>query len=584
MLDTVSPARPDSESNAGVLMSRLGLLFKFAVVALAFGLPLAGLGLGSITSPGEPGALRITPFWWGLTLLDPFLQRCWAQSVGITTAALVMAVIVGPSLAALLERGARWQQRAGLGLCQATAACGPFLAAFGMITLAWRFDAPFGARTPAWLEPTALPSGASGLFLTQACIATAWVVLETTDALRRIPPDWDLWARQAGAKRRWVWKTACWPLLRPRLGRLCGILTVVLLLEPGAPWLLGVERTLAVQALVRAISPEPGSWGSASAIGLIGAVSAALTVALWRRWGGPVPPLPATVDVRARAERPEPTAGRRWLGLMAALMTGVFALPTFGALFGPVLEPIKLNALTQSNVPFIFHLLQSALIVGALTAVVWLGLAWAMERPHWAGPLRSAARFTPPLAIGLGLWAAWGLVEHRWLGLPRVEETDSGDLIASLRWLGPYRSPLVLLAWGTAVALLPSGSILGIGDERTAARRAALKDVFRVIPRARRRLPRTLGRAFFLPGLLKRFGYAVIFAATSLAPALVLTPLADFRPIGATVLKAVSTDPQALAAPWLLLTVALAAWLRFVTWSMVPLERTAEDEAELPRI
>ena len=100
---------------------------------------------------------------------------------------------------------------------------------------------------PLWLVWvwSAVPAGA------------ALVALVTESPFRRLDPSWHEAARLAGASTYRIVRDLSWPIVRPAAARAAGLVFSLALVEPAAPLVLGLRRTLAFQIVDTAAGPSP---------------------------------------------------------------------------------------------------------------------------------------------------------------------------------------------------------------------------------------------------------------------------------------------------------------------------------------
>ena len=87
----------------------------------------------------------------------------------------------------------------------------------------------------------------------------AWrlVALVTSSAVERLERSWEDAARLTGVGSLRAWRALFWPLVRPSSARAAALVFVFALVEPGAPLVLGLRRTLAFQIVEAAGRPDP---------------------------------------------------------------------------------------------------------------------------------------------------------------------------------------------------------------------------------------------------------------------------------------------------------------------------------------
>jgi hypothetical protein len=177
--------------------------------------------------------------------------------------------------------------------------------------------------------------------------------------------------------------------------------------------------------------------------------------------------------------------------------------------------------------------------LGGVVAVASLLLAWPLSAGRsgrWASAIVEAM---PPLAIGLGLF---GLVELlRAISTSSPSDSILGDLF---RAVDPYRSPWLLVSWGTSVALLP----WAVEASRQARQldAGALQDLARRSGDRRGRSRTLLLAPIGLRRCSRTALGVLLLAASGPSPAVVLSPMEPFRPIGAWILRGPGIGPEVI--------------------------------------
>src|SRR4051794_18770428 len=267
--------------------------------------PSLALLPAAVLDRGPGGGVRLTAFPLGLSALHPFLWECARNSAGVALLVAGMSLWLGTALASSVVRRRYW----------------------GRPLLGWLWFAPL-AFTPAFaaigLRGLMSPGGgldrlAPGLGLVPLAgwVAWAWaglttgvplVALATASALSRVEPAWEDAARLAGASPRRIWRQLVWPVARPASARAAGMAFVLTLVDPGAPLVLGLRRTLAFQVVEACLGPAPGPGPRAALLALATAAIALVGRGLIRWWGraatpgldaaDPVAPVARALDAR----------------------------------------------------------------------------------------------------------------------------------------------------------------------------------------------------------------------------------------------------------------------------------------------
>lgn len=529
-------------------MTRLVRLLG-ALLALALMLaPVIGLALASIFAVEPADDLRATVVHWGLTLSDPFARDCLGHSLALTVAVVAPATITGITLARIAWGCRGWRRAIPVTLIRLGAGCHPFLMAMAWMLILSKLDfliRSFPRRE--WLD------GDRGrwllLGLAQFGFASAWIAWWTGLALDRIGPRWQRLVAFSGAGRRWVWRTSIWPLVRPTVARVSASVFAVLLIEPGAPLVLGLHQTLGAQIVGSLWMTSRADAPRAAILTVLALVLSLLVRLALKRWGGPdhLASLP-----RSSGDPAEPIVPWGWFRPFAAIVAwlawtaitlgpaGVLAIECFRS------PPVPAEAATAALDVWreLAPILGASLALGGASTLLAMTLAWPLSAFRRTGSAVSLLNAVPPLAIGVGLMGL-GQMARSGTGADPV-----GAVIPTLGfWLNPYRFPWLLVSWGTALVLLPWA--VEAARSARALDATALQEEARVAGR-RAAFSRTL---LFLPitlrrGLVPALGMALL-AASGLSPALVLTPLEPFRPVSAWVVRDAMNAP--IAGPGVLL-------------------------------
>lgn len=517
-----------------------------ALVGLIVSLPIAALAIAAFVDRGPTGGPRWTLFPSALTLFDPFLRTCVANSLAVAAAVSLGSLALGVVLAHATARRRFWGRPPLTVLAWGPVAIPPVCLALGWKALA---SGPAIDRSLAW-EWAALV--ATGLI---AGVPT--VGIACARVLEQIDPAWEDDARLAGARRRTVAGRLVWPLLRAPSFRAAGLVFAASIVEPGAPLVLGLRRTVGYQLIV-AVDRSQGASGLAAfalvalAVGLAGRAALA---ACGGRWNG-LPDRP----------RVPPRWTPRGLSLAfasALLIWGVAAWLPIGALLktATALRPATGASRWSmfAEVPELRQTVLDTVLLGASASGAALLLALAAsgrsERRRAAIPYAQFPLFAwvHPLILALGGLA--GVYVLRVLatargGPPGGRWSDLADRV------DPYRAPGVLLILSLAIACYPylRGSLRTFGRRGPSSR----VDIARMLGASRRRAwwddeGRTLS------GRVARSWFAAFaFVATSAGPALVLCPTSEPRPFGRAVVELAATSGSRQAAALGLLGAGLA--------------------------
>ncbi len=508
------------------LFQRLG---RWAGVGLWLIVPTVALGLlpASVLDRGPSGDVRPTLFPFALGALDPFLWNCTRNSLVVAAFVSLLSLILGVNLARLVTRRSFWGRPILIALGVAPLVVPPMVGALGLRLL-------FGP----WLETWR--SGSVGSWFPWLCwvwvamsTGVPLVALVTGASLSKLEPGWADAARQVGASRYQAWRKMVWPLVRPSVSHATATVFTLTLLDPGAPLLLGLRRTLAFQTVesLRTAHPFP----RAAVLALMSLILAVPLRVLLRWWGGP------SVPLAAHPERAHP----EWLSwkFAAAAIFALLAsvalvwLPIWGVMIAAVRPAWFGLAGTAGRLDGIglWTFLGNSVVLGL--GVVAMQLLMVAGLTANRGSRRRLPRILinwpevfPPLALGVGALALPWL-----LGLLATERRASGQggaLVNALHWLEAALEPgmgpglLMVLAVSTSLQPLLAGA-LGVKrggfqpDQYDAARAHGASE------RRARRVATGLALANS-PGVLC---LTFCLAATSLAPALLFTRFSGSRTI-----------------------------------------------------
>ncbi|SIO20141.1 iron(III) transport system permease protein [Singulisphaera sp. GP187] len=513
--------------------------------------PVVALVPAAFVDQGPGGVVRPTVFPFALAVLDPFVRLASLNSVLGAFVITLGSLVLGVGLARLLTGWRFWGRGPLAALVLAPVIVSPLFTALGLRLLFGAHlvvDGPAGSQLSwicwIWAEMT------SGVAL---------VALATASALDRVEPSWIDAARQTGAGRFRIWWELIWPPVRPYALRAAGAVFTLALVEPGAPLVLGLRRTLAFQIIEAASGLDPMPRAAVLALEAVGIAMVGRLLLNW--WGGRPSALPPGPPI-ARAEDSSWPRTAVFLGLLTAGL--ILAWLPVWALIGSAFSSASgtsAKSRSLSITAFIHRLNQGEshrLVLNSLAlglAVVAINLVAARSLSVWAGRRRSVARLAawpdafPPLTIGVGALALGGLLQLAvdWL---RIGERP-GFLIVGFSVLrngldldrtpGPLlllavaaacQSPLILVSrqvgrW--SLGQLTDAAIT-LGATERQAHRAGLAGWFGVPP-----------------GVLL---LTLVLATTSLSPALILTPTVENRPVAPGILRLADQpdDAPSLAA------------------------------------
>jgi ABC-type Fe3+ transport system permease subunit len=564
-----------------------------AVLALVLIAPIVALPLALLLDRGPGGETRAVPhlFPLALWLFDDFAWTCARNSVFFAIVVSCASFAIGGILGWMVARRRFWGRLILRALVVAVLVVSPAFLALGLLGLwgsprpwPWPFAGAGGAAQGISLESwhglplwiiwvwTTLPAG------------VALVTHAMSSSVEQLEGSWEDAARLSGVGSLRAWKTLVWPLVRPAAARAAALVFLYALVEPGAPLVLGLRRTLAFQIVHLAGRPDPfpnvavwavvagilafAGWtfwrwaGGTPVLGEPGSTAAAPGIARSPRWARPLPAVAATALLAASA-----ICG--WLPLMGLVKLAVGVAQVEATAGGGSLRAL-LDLPRRFSEPPVPRLLANSLILGLEVAFATLAIAWlvgprlvpAASRRLSGGMTRWAA-LVPPLVVGVGLlalpWLA-GLAAAYLIDFERWRPLGNA-LGAIARELDPFDNPWLMLPCCVALALLPRwlGSLHG-GAQADPARVASTSAIdAALLAGASRAWAVRLSKPLPSGRWLGRFFLAFSLAATNLTPALLFEPWADGRTIApAVVIMATgAADARSLAAVLALCAIAM---------------------------
>lgn len=406
------------------------------------------------------------------------------------------------------------------------------------------------------------------------------VMLAIAPAVERIQPAWEDAARLSGVGSFTSWRKLIWPLIRPTAARVAAVVFSLALVEPGAPLILGLRRTLAFQIVEAAGRADPfprtAIWAAmAGLLALAGRV-------MLRGWGG-APILGFAADHAPAGNR---TAAKRpgfWAPLIGTVALGGAAfvgwLPVLGLLRIVLDRPSRPSgsegSAARSWTPLIGRLFDppmlqlavNSLVLGLEVAAVIVLLAWLIMPGLRAVSSRSlGSRLVRPIAMMPPLLQGVGILTLPWLIGLAASSLHASQRLRGLAArlsdlaieLSADRNPWIILV--VAVSLTVGLSFLRnwqwsaeseVRDRRSCPDAALLVGVSAARARA---------VASWRPGRwIGRFLLVACFAATGLTPALLFTPWMDGRTISPGILILADSTDNARTQAAILGLIVLAA-------------------------
>lgn len=579
------------------LRALLRVLLRLTLIA-----PFVALFLSVLVDRGASGDVRLSRFPLALLAVDPLVGTCARNSIIFAVVLSFASFGLGSALGWILGRRSFWGrpllQGAILGLLVAS----PAIMAFGIVGMLgpekswpWPFTNMAGADRGVSLESWA----GLGVWLvwlwSSLPAATALVAAATTSAVLRLEPSWEDAARLAGASTFHSWRTVSWPLYRPPAVRAAAWVFALGLLEPGAPLILGLRRTLAYQ-IVEAASrsapfPRIAAWSLlAGLIALLG------TVVLRLFSGTPIITNSVASDRSPGTHKlPRPAPLSRAAGSIAILAVWcLFAwLPVLGIVRlawsasdaqsgsnGGAGGFLSVTASRLDEPPVRRVLIDSALVgaevAGTILIVFWLagsgrGGRGEPARINERGSRWAIALAAPALVVGVGVLAIPWVAEAAvgWLAAGGGTGAGVGDSLASIAgWIAPFGTPSLFVPVSVAWVLGPLLFLCWRSAPTSRGAACSAIDAARLFGASRVRAL-WMGAPSLAATWVGRFAMAWALAATNLTPALLASPGTDGPTLAPAflILADGQRDARSLAAGLALGILALNAVALAVAWA-----------------
>ena len=534
--------------------------------------PLAALAVAALIDTGPPpeSPVRISAFPSALTLFDPLVWTSFGNSLLMAVLVACGSLVIGVPTAQVLARWRFWGRPLLSLLVMGPSVIPPAYLALGVLGLADSFLLQ-GWPWFTWVW-SALVQG------------VALVVITTAWSLDGLDPDREAAARLAGAGFYRTWCAVTWPLIRPAIALVSGILLVNNLADPGVPLVLGLRRTLGFQVVVDAARPD--AFPRIASLGLL-LWAFSLAAGQTLRWYGGASPGLAVQALGRRSRQEKRTALAEWLyAAMSPLILALWAvlawLPVAGlARLGLTREPYLQNPHILARLGILdligrlaeaesLRLVVHSVVLGLSVAAVFSILArWQARdsalrlRKGWGHLPLIVAAGLPSLAVGVGILA---LARVATLGARLSAAGPDRPLTATVlelisRVLDHPGIPGFLLILGVCLAFLPHLLMKRPGqfeNECTIARRVDQA----VLSGASRAQSRRLGHQGSSLSARTIVLWASL-AATSVAPAIVLTLTGEAMPVGPAIVRLSSAPddsrPRAAALALAAISVNLAA-------------------------
>ncbi len=539
--------------------------------------PAIALVTAILVDEGPTGEARASSHFFPLVLwiFDDFAWTCARNSLTFAVLVSLGSLVLGLGLRCALDRV--WlpaRSPAGAAALAAVVLSPAFLALglTGLSSQPERWSLPFASTAAAPSEASLESWSAISLWATwvwSGLIPGAGLVaIACGPSFRRLNPSWTDAARLAGATSFRIARDLSWPIVRPAAARAAGLVFLLAIVEPGAPLVLGLRRTLAFQIVEAATGANPFPRAAVWTImaGLLG-----LCGWLVFRWSGgnSIPAAPSraatTKEQSRRVRRGSPLASVVSSGGLA-FWTIVAWLPVFGlirlatrgvraSLSGsstPANDYLSAIAQLRDRLPrqvLVDSALFALAVASGLLLVAGVARPGSRERarPAWQRWFRLITAL-PPLVLGvcvLAVCSQASLASRFLLDHGQVRAAVSvGDLAATI---DTRQHPWIMMGFAVALVLLP------LVFQNRSRPLAAAAEVPRFDPCREAALQAGASRprawALANPGAFSRWIEAFVLvwaaAATNVTPAVLFSPDGDGKTLGPAIIELAIGDPAA---------------------------------------
>jgi ABC-type Fe3+ transport system permease subunit len=472
---------------------------------------------------------RASLFPAALAILDPMLGLGLRNSALAALIVTVGSVLIGLPLARGIARWRFWMRQPLAVLTFATLAVPPLVTALGLRRLL-RTDELSILLPLGYGETMATGGGLGGGWL-----ALVWaglvrgvplITLVVSQALRRVDPLWEDASRAAGASSWALWRSQVRPLIRGSVARGAAAVFGLTLLDPGAPLVLDLRRTVGYQLALGVAGGEPART---AVLAMLGAALAIAATVLARLTGADLRALPPRSRPRRATWRRAP-----WLVAMLLVWLAVAWLPLAGLLqdYAPNPAIPRLDLAGSLAGPGVRQAVRDSCILGLVVATLGL-LAAIGAGPPGAAQRRLASPWGSAAAVMLVPMA----VAFAILPIPLRALAEAGSLAwlgRAARWVDPMAVPGVALALALTAAWTPA-----LAEALTAAHdrwRPEFTEAAVALGASRRRAWWDLAWPLMAPPVARAWVMAACGAACDASAALLLDFSDRFRPIGPAIL------------------------------------------------
>jgi ABC-type Fe3+ transport system permease subunit len=535
--------------------------------------PAIVLLVAIMVDEGPSGEARASPHFFAVVLwiFDDFAWTCARNSVVFALLVSVASLLLGLGLRCALARLGAWGQRVLGAAVLLVVSASPAFLALGLRGLLgepqrwpWPFAAVNGGSSGASLESwSGVPLWLLWIWATLPAGA-ALVALLTEPSFRRLDPAWDEAARLAGASGPRIVRDLFWPVIRPSAARAAGLVFLLALVEPGAPLVLGLRRTLAFQ-IASAVS-QPAPFPRAAVWALMAGVFGLLGWLAFRFKGGaPIVAEPAGGMTLAYSGRYSRRVSRS-SSIAAAVPLGAWAIFAWLPIFGLIAAATRGGRLASGVVaanhgfagpiarfsdPAVVRVLLDSAQFGLAVAAGIVVLAWMAGLDSRPRPGRMWGRWLRPIVLLPPLVLGAGVLGLPWLlGLASriLFDREQSRLAIAVRdfsaAIDPREHPWTLMACCVGLVLLPRLARNGRPDVTPGAQGVQNDSSYEaaVLCGAARWQARLLNQPLRPGRWLGTFALIWAFAATNLTPALLFATGTEGKTIGPAILDLAGGD------------------------------------------
>ncbi|MGG5889367.1 ABC transporter permease [Falsiroseomonas sp. HC035] len=368
-------------------------------------------------APAAFGARLAAPEAWSLACLST-TQGCgvvW-NTLLLATLTAVISTLLGLAFALLAVRGGVRRGPLGSGAFRAMTILPlitpPFVVSLALIVLFGRtgiitglmwdwFDIP----RSRWIY------GLPGVLLAQILAQAPIAFLLLDGALRAIAPSLEEAASTMGAKRRVVFRTVTWPLLKPALAAAFLLGFVESLADFGNPLVLGGDFDVLSTRIFFAIAGARHDPGRAAALALLLLAITLGVFALQALWLGKR----RYTTVTGKGDSGLPAPLPKGLKLACSVVVWPWMIFT-GAVYGIILVGGFVHDIGRGDLSFTWRHLGTGFEVGWFDGPAFIGSAWDS-----LFTTIQVAAIAAPLTAGLGILLAWLIARQNFPGRRGLE-------------------------------------------------------------------------------------------------------------------------------------------------------------------